>query len=186
MPALHAVHKKAANSRSALYVALLFLLAGLLLAGCSAKTAPKPIGSPERPGIYDPAMLTHIKDFDRLPQDLTVYAQNAPKFDLRDEQAQAAARFIRLFFSPWAQTSSSVSVKDAAWAERIQQIAGKFIRCFPIVERKKARRPAIAVRHPNEIGNVPPRWSLSELCGRPVCLHTHHVQGNLPSLLDHP
>ncbi len=118
MPALHAVHKKAANSRSALYVALLFLLAGLLLAGCSAKTAPKPIGSPERPGIYDPAMLTHIKDFDRLPQDLTVYAQNAPKFDLRDEQAQAAARFIRLFFSPWAQTSSSVSVKDAAWAER--------------------------------------------------------------------
>lgn len=99
--------------------ALFFLAACVLLAGCSAKsTAPRPIGSPERPGIYDPDMLTHIKDFDRLPQDLNVYAQNAPKVDLRPEQDQAAARFTRLFFSPWEQTSSAVPVKEAAWAER--------------------------------------------------------------------
>ena len=118
MPAPHFAWKKTVNSRPAFYATLIFLLACVLLAGCSAKTAPRPIGSPERPGIYDPAMLTHIKDFDRLPQDLNVYAQNAPKFDLRDEQSQAAARFTRLFFSPWEQTSPSVPVKDAAWAER--------------------------------------------------------------------
>lgn len=100
------------------YAALIFLLACALLAGCSAKTHKPVTGSVDRPGIYDPAMLTHIRDFDRLPQDLTVYAQNAPKYDLREEQTQAAARFRGLFFSPWAQTSSSVPVKDAAWAER--------------------------------------------------------------------
>ncbi len=98
---------------------LLFVLACAILAGCSAKTTPpRPIGSVDQPGIYDPARLIHIKDFDRLPQDLNLYAQNAPKEDLREEQSQTAARFRGLFFSPWAQTSSSVPVKDAAWAER--------------------------------------------------------------------
>ena len=90
--------------------AFIFLLACVLLAGCSAKPHKPITGNVERPGIYDPAMLTHIKDFDRLPQDLNVYAQNAPKTDLRNEQAQAAARFTRLFFSPWEQTASSVPV----------------------------------------------------------------------------
>lgn len=98
--------------------ALIFFLACVLLAGCSAKSHKPVTSNVERPGIYDPAMLTHIRDFDRFPQDLNVYAQNAPKQDLREEQAQAAARFRGLFFSPWTRTSSSVPIKDAAWAER--------------------------------------------------------------------
>ena len=97
--------------------AFMVLLACALLAGCAAKSH-KPTIRADRPGIYDPDMLTHIRDFDALPQDLNVYAQNAPRQDLRAEQDQAAARFRSLFFSPWTQTASSVPVKDAAWAER--------------------------------------------------------------------
>ena len=107
-------HKVGLNGRGL----FIFMLACALLAGCSAKTSRPITGSVDRPGVYDPAMLTHIKDFDRLPQDLNVYAQNAPKQDLREEQSQAAARVRGLFFSPWTNTSSSVPVKDAAWAER--------------------------------------------------------------------
>ena len=93
------------------------LLIGAFLAGCSAKTHhPQPI---ERPGeIYPPTMLTHIADFDRFPQDLQVYAQNAPNPDLRGEQTQTAARYRALFFQPWEQTCSGTPLSDAAWAER--------------------------------------------------------------------
>lgn len=106
-------HPAFAKTRS--LMAALFICA--LLAGCSAKTPQPQIV--ERPGeIYPPALLTHIADFDRFPQDLQVYAQNAPNPDLRGEQAQTAATYRALFFQPWEQTSSSTPLRDAAWAER--------------------------------------------------------------------
>ena len=95
-----------------------FFISLALLAGCSAATKRPEIGSVARPGIYDPSMLTHIKDFERFPQDLNVYAKNAPSPDLRGEQSQTAARYLSFFFRPWEQNFTAVSFSDATWAER--------------------------------------------------------------------